>query len=126
MTIYIIENGTVYKVEKIGDAEIKSCFGSEKQLALISENNTEKVYEWQRFDIQKGEYITDKENTEAANIDGKEYKPTEGKITVKKKNTIKQLELAITEMYEDNLKLREKISQTELAITELYETMTND
>ena len=71
------------------------------------------------------EYITDKENTEAANIDGKEYKPTEGKITVKKKNTIKQLELALTEMYEDNLKLREKISQTELAITELYETMTN-
>ena len=123
---YIIENGTVYKIEKIGDAEIKSCFGSEKQLALISESNTEKVYEWQRFDIQKGEYVTDKENTGTANIDGKEYKPTEGKIIVKKKNTIKQLELAITEMYEDNLKLREKISQTELAITELYETMTND
>ena len=55
---YIIENETVYKIEKIGNAEIKSCFGAEKQLILTFETETEKVYEWQKFAPDKGEYIT--------------------------------------------------------------------
>lgn len=79
---YIIENELVYRIEQIGSAEIKASIGSEKRLELISESDTEKVYQWQKFDPDKGEYIADEENIEPAEIDGKEYKVDKGKIVI--------------------------------------------
>ena len=93
---YIIENETVYKIEKIGNAEIKSCFGAEKQLILTFETETEKVYEWQKFAPDKGEYIAYEECTETAEIEGKEYRAENGKIVVIKelsKSEVKVKEL---------------------------------
>ena len=83
---YIQENGFIYCVEQIGKAEIKSGIGNDKRLELISENNAEKIYQWQKFDVEKGEYVADEENTDKAEIDGKEYRAEKGRIVV-----IKQL-----------------------------------
>ena len=93
---YIQENGFIYCVEQIGKAEIKSGIGNDKRLELISENNTEKIYQWQKFDLEKGEYIADEENSDKAEIDGKEYRAENGKIVVIKelsKSEVKVKEL---------------------------------
>lgn len=115
---YSIENGNVYRIEKIGSAEIKSCFGSEKQLALISESNTEKVFAWQKFDTEKDEYIPDTENTEPTNIDGKEYKPTEGKIIVEKVSAEASAEMKIKQLTEE---LEKKDLENKRALAEIFE-----
>lgn len=97
---YIKENDTIYKVENIGGAEIKYSVGSEKRLELISESNTEKVYQWQKFDLDKGEYVVD-ENMKIAEIEGKEYKVDKGKVIVPKElseaeSRIKHLEKTLS------------------------------
>ena len=84
---YLKENGNIYKVEQIGTAEIKSCIGYEKRLELISETKTEKVYQWQKFNLDKEEYVTDEENIDTAEIEGKTYIPEKGKISIKKEKT---------------------------------------
>lgn len=81
---YVIENQTVHSIERIGSAKIKANIGSEKRIELISENNTEKIYQWQKFDLEKGEYVVDEENIEPAEIEGKEYSVNNGKIVVPK------------------------------------------
>ena len=97
---YIQENGFIYCVEQIGKAEIKSGIGNDKRLELISENNTEKIYQWQKFDIEKGEYVADEENTDKAEIDGKEYRAEKGRIVVIKE--LSESEVKIKEL-EDTL-----------------------
>ena len=62
---YIQENGFIYCVEQIGKAEIKSGIGNDKRLELISENNAEKIYQWQKFDIEKGRIVVIKELSES-------------------------------------------------------------
>ena len=115
---YSIENGNVYRIEKISSAEITSCFGPEKQLALISESNTEKVFAWQKFDTEKGEYIPDTENTEPTNIEGKEYKPAEGKIIVKKASAEASAEMKIKQLTEE---LEKKDLENKRALAEIFE-----
>lgn len=115
---YSIEHGNVYRIENIGSTEIKSCFGPEKQLALISESNTEKVFAWQKFDTEKGEYIPDTENTEPTNIDGKEYMPTEGKITVEKMSVETSTEMKIKQLTEE---LEKKDLENKRALAEIFE-----
>ena len=115
---YSIENGNVYRIEKISSVEIKSCFGSEKQLALISESNTEKVFAWQKFDTEKGEYIPDTENTEPTNIDGKEYMPAEGKIIIEKVSAEASAEMKIKQLTEE---LEKKDLENKRALAEIFE-----
>lgn len=81
---YIKENDTIYKVENIGGAEIKYSIGSEKRLELISESDTEKLYQCQKFDLTTERYVLDENNAETVEIDGKEYKADKGRITVPK------------------------------------------
>lgn len=97
---YIQENGFIYCVEQIGKAEIKSGIGNDKRLELISENNAEKIYQWQKFDIEKGKYVADEENTDKAEIDGKEYGAEKGRIVVIKE--LSESEVKIKEL-EDTL-----------------------
>ena len=97
---YIQENGFIYCVEQIGKAEIKSGIGNDKRLELISENNAEKIYQWQKFDVEKGEYVADEENTDKAEIDGKEYRAEKGRIVVIKE--LSESEAKIKEL-EDTL-----------------------
>ena len=123
---YVIENETVYSLEQIGSAEIKASIGLEKRLWLISESDTEKVYQWQKFNTEKGEYVADEENTDTVSIDGKSYTPEKGKVVIKKEKTeaekkIIEMELALAEMFETSQKLKEQGIQQSLAIAELYE-----
>ena len=97
---YIQENSFIYCVEQIGKAEIKSGIGNDKRLELISENNAEKIYQWQKFDIEKGEYVADDENADKAEIDGKEYRAEKGRIVVIKE--LSESEVKIKEL-EDTL-----------------------
>ena len=127
---YTIENNFVYRTEKIGNAEIKSGMGSEKKLELISESDAEKVYQWQKFDIEKGEYVADEENTKTATIDGKEYQSEKGKIVIKKKlnesqKKLIEVEMALVEVFEENQNLKKQISEQDVALAELYESMLN-
>ena len=123
---YTIENKTVYSIEKIGTAEIRACIGSEKRFELVSETEKEKTYQWQKFDLEKGEYVADEENTDTVSIDGKSYTPEKGKVVIKKEKTeaekkIIEMELALAEMFEISQKLKEQGIQQSLAIAELYE-----
>lgn len=82
--MYIIENEFVYQVEKTENFEIKAGIGKEKKLELVSETDTEKTYECQMFDLEKERYVTDEDNAETVEIDGKEYKADKGLIKVPK------------------------------------------
>lgn len=82
--MYIIEDSYVYQVEKTERFEIKAGIGREKRIELISEDDVEKIYECQKFDLTAEKYVLDEENAETVEIDGKEYKADKGKITVLK------------------------------------------
>lgn len=82
--MYIIEDSFVYQVEKTEHFEVKAGIGPEKRLELISEDKTVKNYEWQQFSIEKGKYIIDEEYSETLEIDSKEYKADNGRVTVPK------------------------------------------
>ena len=82
--MYIIENNFVYQVEKTEHFEIKSGIGQEKKIEFVSETDTEKFYECQKFDLTAEKYVLDDENSETVEIKSKEYKADKGKITVPK------------------------------------------
>lgn len=82
--MYIIENSFVYQVEKTEHFEVKAGIGREKRIELISEDDVEKIYECQKFDLTAEKYVLDEENAETVEIDGKEYKADKGRITVLK------------------------------------------
>lgn len=82
--MYIIENEFVYQVEKTEHFEIKYGIGKEKKLELVSETDTEKIYECQKFDLTAEKYVLDDENSETVEIESKGYKADKGKITVPK------------------------------------------
>ena len=126
--MYIIENEFVYQVEKTEHFEIKSGIGKEKKLELVSETDTEKTYECQKFDLTKEKYVIDDENSETVETEGKEYKADKGKIIIKKQpdETQKKLievEMALTEVFEENQNLKKQISEQDVALAELYESM---
>ena len=82
--MYIIEDSYVYQVEKTEHFEIKAGIGREIRIELISENDVEKIYECQKFDLTAEKYVLDEDNAETVEIDGKEYKVDKGKISVLK------------------------------------------
>ena len=82
--MYIIEGAFVYQVEKTEHFEVKAGIGKQKKIELISETDTEKIYECQTFDLAKEKYVIDDENSETTEIDGKEYKADRGKVMVPK------------------------------------------
>ena len=82
--MYIIENSFVYQVEKSEHFEIKAGIGQEKRIELISEDDVEKIYECQKFDLSAEKYVLDEDNAETVEIDGKEYKADKGRFTVPK------------------------------------------
>ena len=82
--MYIIENSFVYQVEKTEHFEVKAGIGREKRIELICEDDVEKIYECQKFDLTAEKYVLDEENAETVEIDGKEYKADKGRITVLK------------------------------------------
>ena len=82
--MYIIEDSFVYQVEKTEHFEIKAGIGQETRIELISENDVEKIYECQKFDLSAEKYVLDEDNAETVEIDGKEYKADKGRITVPK------------------------------------------
>lgn len=82
--MYIIEDSFVYQVEKTEHFEIKAGIGQEKRVELIYEDDVEKVYECQMFDLNSEKYVLDEDNAETVEIDGKEYKADKGRFTVPK------------------------------------------
>lgn len=82
--MYIIEDSYVYQVEKTEHFEIKAGIGQETRVELISENDVEKLYEYQKFDLTTERYVLDEDNAETVEIDGKEYKADKGRFTVPK------------------------------------------
>ena len=82
--MYIIEDSFVYQVEKSEHFEVKAGIGQETRIELISENDVEKIYECQKFDLSAEKYVLDEDNAETVEIDGKEYKADKGRITVPK------------------------------------------
>lgn len=82
--MYIIEDSFVYQVEKTEHFEVKAGIGQETRIELISENDVEKLYEYQKFDLTTERYVLDEDNAETVEIDGKEYKADKGRITVPK------------------------------------------
>ena len=113
---YVIEDEAVYSIEQIGRAEIKASIGSEKRLELISESDKEKVYQWQKFAPDKGEYIADEENIEPVEIDGKEYNVSNGKIIVPKEYS--DSEARIKHLEEE---LEKKDLENKIALAEVYD-----
>lgn len=82
--MYIIEDSFVYQVEKSEHFEVKAGIGQETRIELISENDVEKIYEYQKFDLSAERYVLDEDNAESVEIDGKEYKADKGRFTVPK------------------------------------------
>lgn len=82
--MYIIEDSFVYQVEKSEHFKIKAGIGQEKRIELISEDDVEKIYECQKFDLTAERYVLDEDNAETVEIDGKEYKADKGRFTVPK------------------------------------------
>lgn len=82
--MYIIEDSYVYQVEKTEHFEVKAGIGQETRIELISENDVEKLYEYQKFDLAAERYVLDEDNAETVEIDGKEYKADKGRFTVPK------------------------------------------
>ena len=82
--MYIIEDSFVYQIEKTEHFEVKAGIGQETRIELISENDVEKLYECQKFDLIAEKYVLDEDNAETVEIDGKEYKADKGLIVVPK------------------------------------------
>ena len=82
--MYIIEDSYVYQVEKTEHFEVKAGIGQETRIELISEDDVEKIYECQKFDLTTERYVLDEDNAETVEIDGKEYKADKGRIVVPK------------------------------------------
>lgn len=96
--MYIIEDSFVYQVEKTEHFEIKAGIGQEKRVELISEDDVEKIYECQKFDLTTERYVLDEDNAETVEIDGKEYNADKGRITVPKE--VSESEAKVKELEE--------------------------
>lgn len=114
--MYIIENSFVYQVEKTEHFEVKAGIGREKRIELISEDDVEKIYECQKFDLTAEKYVLDEENAETVEIDGKEYKADKGRITVLK--VLSESEAKIKELEKE---LEKKDLENKIALAEVYD-----
>ena len=110
--MYIIENSFVYQVEKTEHFEVKAGIGQETRIELISENDVEKIYEYQKFDITAEKYVLDEDNAETVEIDGKEYKADKGRITVPKE--LSESETKVKELEEILNSLGKQLSKEKI------------
>lgn len=114
--MYIIEDSFVYQVEKSEHFEVKAGIGQEKRVELISENDVEKLYECQKFDLTAEKYVLDEDNAETVEIDGKEYKADKGRIVVPKE--LSESEAKIKELEKE---LEKKDLENKIALAEVYD-----
>ena len=114
--MYIIEDSFVYQVEKSEHFEVKAGIGRETRIELIAENDLEKLYECQKFDISAEKYVLDEDNAETVEIDGKEYKADKGRITVLK--VLSESEAKIKELEKE---LEKKDLENKIALAEVYD-----
>lgn len=114
--MYIIEDSFVYQVEKTEHFEVKAGIGRETRIELISENDVEKIYEYQKFDLSAERYVLDEDNAETVEIDGKEYKADKGRITVPKE--LSESEAKIKELEKE---LEKKDLENKIALAEVYD-----
>lgn len=114
--MYIIEDSFVYQVEKTKHFEVKAGIGRETRIELISENDVEKLYEYQKFDLAAERYVLDEDNAETVEIDGKEYKADKGRITVPKE--LQESEAKIKELEKE---LEKKDLENKIALAEVYD-----
>lgn len=114
--MYIIEDSFVYQVEKTEHFEVKAGIGRETRIELISENDVEKLYEYQKFDLAAERYVLDEDNAETVEIDGKEYKADKGRITVPKE--LSESEAKIKELEKE---LEKKDLENKIALAEVYD-----
>ena len=114
--MYIIEDSFVYQVEKSEHFEIKAGIGQKKRIELISEDDVEKIYECQKFDLSAEKYVFDEYNAETVEIDGKEYKADKGRITVPKE--LSESEAKIKELEKE---LEKKDLENKIALAEVYD-----
>ena len=114
--MYIIEDSFVYQVEKSEHFEVKAGIGQEKRIELISEDDVEKIYECQKFDLSAEKYVFDEDNAETVEIDGKEYKADKGRITVPKE--LSESEAKIKELEKE---LEKKDLENKIALAEVYD-----
>lgn len=112
MITYENENGSIMQIETLPNATIRVLIGSEKQLNLISETETEKIYKWQKFNFEKWVYEDDTENNDVARIDGREYTPRQGRVMVHKvtqESMFSSLGRQLAETKLENMKLNQFI-----------------
>ena len=114
--MYIIEDSFVYQVEKTEHFEVKAGIGQEKRIELISEDDVERIYECQKFDLSAEKYVFDEDNAETVEIDGKEYKADKGRITVPKE--LSESEAKIKELEKE---LEKKDLENKIALAEVYD-----
>lgn len=113
MITYENENGSIYMIETLPNATIRASIGSEKQLNLIYETETEKIYQWQRFNLKNGLYEDDTENNETATIEGREYTLKLGRVIVHKvtqESMFASLGKQLAETKLENMKLNQFVS----------------
>ncbi|QGZ99439.1 hypothetical protein [Dehalobacter restrictus] len=55
-----------------------------KMCNLVSETDTQKVFQWQIFEADEQKYIDDTTNNTVINIDGTDYTPTNGQVIILK------------------------------------------
>ena len=114
--MYIIEDSFVYQIDKTEHFEVKAGIGREIRIELISENDVEKIYEYQKFDLSAERYVLDEDNAETVEIDGKEYKADKGRITVPKE--LSESEAKIKELEKE---LEKKDLENKIALAEVYD-----
>ena len=114
--MYIIEDSFVYQIDKTEHFEVKAGIGPETRIELISENDVEKIYEYQKFDLSAERYVLDEDNAETVEIDGKEYKADKGRITVPKE--LSESEAKIKELEKE---LEKKDLENKIALAEVYD-----
>lgn len=122
--MYIIEDSFVYQVEKSEYFEVKAGIGQETRIELISENDVEKLYEYQKFDLATERYVLDEDNAETVEIDGKEYKADKGRIVVPKELSeseakVKELEGLLNSLGKQLVKEKFENMKKDKKITEL-------
>ena len=110
--MYIIEDSFVYQVEKSEHFEVKAGIGQETRIELISEGDTGKVYECQKFDLSAERYVLDEENAETVEIDEKEYKADKGRIIVPKE--LSKSEVKVKELEEIINSLGKQLSKEKI------------
>ena len=88
----------------------------ETRIELISENDVEKLYEYQKFDLAAERYVLDEDNAETVEIDGKEYKADKGRIIVPKE--LSESEAKVKELEKE---LEKKDLENKIALAEVYD-----